>query len=724
MAEPENRGPHNAGTAADEWPAAEPDTIGPGQTDTPGKREAAQRADLEREQDEQGYRDLDNALGQRVNNNYFYSQVNATDATFGFGSPSTPGLAPGLVEPEEIDLVLRDFLHPEDYDAAAGKLQTQHLLVVVGEEGCGRRAAAFSLLRDLMGAQCGLRSLSPVNSLAQLASPGQLKKDSGYVILDYLGETGTDAVQDFEIKRLRAELRRNRSFLVITSSPVTRHRLAFQDFSVTWRAPEPLRLFDHCVEHLALPDPSAPVMAELRARVSELRRPADVVAVAENLGEGVDAALEALRDSTKETVERWFGNAPAIEDLLPVAALSFAEGLPERTFEELVVSLENCVRNAEKSAGDFPAEEETPRQPAAGIDQARVRWRERAVGIAEAVQCAEGSVDHCRSERRIVFTSPRVRDLVIGELHGLYGYELWYPLRQWLEQLSLEGSLAVRQEVARGVALLARYALPEVEEKQLEVWADGFSNQRVTAAFVLQFMCADERLAPQALTLASSWTEGHGQQRAITAAMAFAGELGTIYRFDTLNWLWVLASRGERVASAARRSLVLLLATAEREPERARLVLRYLRTQARCAPRGSGRLTAFAIIVQVLGARRLNSGEPLAAFLLNSDADVSDQYGSLWATVLHSPFRAAAVAELCRTLVALRKQGTASGTVRLFGEAMQSYMNSRQRAALRNDLPAALHHPQHALPGIQQLARLLLDSTDPTSGPLPVTPGG
>ncbi|MFK8845470.1 hypothetical protein [Streptomyces sp. Ac-502] len=721
MAEPEVGTPSIAEANADERPApdhsaqerpaAESDTVEPGQTDTPGKREAAQRADLEREQDEQGYRDLDNALGQRVNN-YFYSQVNAADATFGFGSPATPGHIPGLVEPEEIDLVLRNFLHPDDYDTAAGKLQTQHLLVVVGEEGCGRRAAAFSLLRDLLGAQCGLRSLSPINSLAQLASPGQLRKDAGYVILDYLGETGTDAVQEYEIKALRAELRRKRSFLVITSSPATRHRLAFKDFAVTWRAPESLRLFDHCVEDLGSPDAPTSGMTELRTRVSELRRPADVVAVAEKLGEGPEAALDALRDSAKETVERWFGNAPTLEDLLPVAALAFANGLPERTFEELLVSLEKCVQNAEKPSGDFPAEEEAPRQPTTRIDQARVRWNKRAVGIAEAVQCVDGSADYCRSERHVVFTSPRVRDLVISELHGLYGYELWYPLRQWLEQLSLEGSLAVRQEVARGVALLARHALAEVEEKLLEVWADGLSSQRVTAALALQFMCADEQLARQALSLASSWTEGHGQQRAITAAMAFAGELGTIYRLDTLNWLWLLASRGERVASAARRSLVLLLATTEREPERARLVLRYLRTQARCTPRGRGRLTVFSIIVQVLGARRLNSDEPLAAFLLRNDTGVTDQFGSLWATVLHSPFRAAAVAELCRTLVALRKEETASRTVRLLGEAMQSHMNSRQRAALLHDLPAALHHPQYALPGIQQLARLLLGSTD------------
>ncbi|WP_053695561.1 hypothetical protein [Streptomyces sp. NRRL F-5755] len=675
-------------------------------------REHFQRVghEQEQEQDEQGYRELDQVLGQRVIN-CFYGQVNATDATFGFGSPSSPGHAPGLVEPDEIDLLLRDFLHPDGYDVAAGKLQSKNLLVLVGEEGCGRRAAAFSLLRDLLGEDIALRSLSPANSLAQLASPGSLKPRSGYVILDYLGETGTTAVQDFEIRRLRTELRRHQSFLVITSSSTAQQRLALREFSVPWHPPEPLDLFDHCARNHLPPNTPEAVTAELRARVSELRRPADVVKVAHDLGGGVDAALEALCDSTRECVRKWFDNKPGVGDLLPVAALAFANGLPERTFEELVVSLDHCVRNMGKSTGDLPAEDERPPQPAVSIDQARVHWKQRAVGIAEAVQRADDIEDRCRSERRVVFTSPRVRDLVISDLHERYGYELWYPLRQWLDQLSVEGSLAVREEVARGVALLARYALAEVEEKLLEVWAGGISSQRVTAAFVLQFMCADEELAPQALNLALGWTEGRGQERAITATMAFAGELGSVYRFDSLHWLWVLASRGERIASAARRALVLLLATAEHEPERARLVLRYLRTRARRTPGGKDREITLGIIVQVLGARRLNSEEPLAAFLLRKDPSLSGQFGALWLTVLHSPHRASAIAELCRTLVALREDESASSLVRLLGEAMQDGMNNQQRAALRNDLPAALHHPRYSLPGIQQLARLLLDSS-------------
>lgn len=461
--------PADSHPAHDE-PGVGPDAPEPGRADASGRREDLQRASHEQEQDEQGYRELDNALGQRVSN-YFYGQVHAADATFGFGFPSSPGHAPGLVEPDEVSLLLRDFLHPDGYDVAAGKLQTKNLLVIVGEEGSGRRAAAFSLLRDLLGEHVAFRSLSPANSLAQLASPGYLKARSGYVILDYLGETGTTAVQDFDIRRLRAELRRHRSFLVITASSAAQQRLALKEFSVPWRPPEPLHLFDHCAEHLLRPDVPEAVTAELRTRVSELRRPADVVAVASNLSEGPDAALEALRDSTKECVRNWFEAEPRTEDLLPVAALAFANRLPERTFEELVVSLDTCVQNVGKSNGDPPEEDERPPQAAATIGQTRARWKWRAVGIAEAVQRTDNAEDHCRSERRVEFTSPRVRDLVLSNLHELYGYELWYPLRQWLDQLSLEGSLAVREEVARGVALLARYALAEVEEKLLEVWA-------------------------------------------------------------------------------------------------------------------------------------------------------------------------------------------------------------------------------------------------------------
>lgn len=667
--------------------------------------------------DDQVYSELGAALGQRVYNT-FYGRVDAGDAVFGFGAAAAPGLAPGFVEPAEIDRVLRDYLHPDGYDEAAGRLQDDHILVLVGEDGSGRRAGAFAMLRDLLGRGTGLQSLSPANSLADLTERDGLKAEVGYVILDYVGETHPDAVQEFAVKKLQGALRNKGSYLVLTAAPAAQRRLALRAFCVPWHPPDPLPLFDHCLarppEKGAAPRPDVPpeLAAELRERVGELRRPGDVVKAVRGLTESPTAALLALRDGAKQTVRDWFGTRPPADDLLPMAALAFAEGLPERTFEELSVLLGVHVRNWDRSADGTPPDEGVPvPQPYPDIEQSRARWSSRAVGIAEPVRRTEQGTDHCRSERMIVFASPRVRELVIGELHSLYGYGLWYPLRQWLHQLSVESGPDVRAEVARGVALLAKYALPEVEENLLRPWADGTTSQRLTAAFVLQFMCADERLAPQALSTALGWSQwGAGQSRAITAAMAFAGEVGSVYRFKAVDCLWGLTGRGQRVAVAARRSLVLFLATAEREPERALFFFRYVRTQLAHVRTRKERSDALETVVQVLAAERLNAMEPLAAFLLRTDVRTAPQLGSLWISALLSVRRGRAVAALCRTLAALQDDPAATRSVRALGESMRSALDHRQWEALRGAVSSALRHPEFAIPGTQRLARVLLDS--------------
>ncbi|MEU7369716.1 hypothetical protein AB0B92_29955 [Streptomyces hygroscopicus] len=706
---------------------------GPGAARQPDEEAASQpgpdpgkRTELDqREEDGRGYDDLRRVLGQRVYNN-FYGTVDASGAAFGFGKASTPGLAPGTVGAEEIDRTLRYYLPPQPcFDTALGKLRSEHIVVLAGQDNTGRGAGSFALLRRMTGEGAGLRSLSPANSLADLAASSAIKAGQAYVILDYVGERNVDAVQAFEIRRLSEELRHKRAYLVITAGESTRRRLALSDYCVQWHAPDPLKLYHHCTGLLP-PAPMSPdVASELLDRVGELRRPADVVAAATALADGADAVLETLRDSAKHTVRNWFSEEPTAGDLLPLAALAFLEDIPERNFEEASVQLAVHVRDWELT-GEVPAAEPDapPAKTLRGVtfEQSRARWQERATGLVRLERRPGPGQDASRSERRIVFASPRIRELVIAELHSLYGYELWYPLRQWLSQLTRTGDLDTRTEVARGVALLARHALAEVDENLLQVWADGVASQRVTTALTLQFMCDDEHLAPQALNIALSWADNRGPARAVTTAMALTGRLGSLYRLEALNWLWYLARRGERTASAARRSVVLLLQSAERDPARALFTLRYLRTViAGTAQRSRDRSSVLRMTVQLLEAEGLEGPGPLAAALLRGTPDSARHLGSLWASVLLSVCRRRAVGALCRTLTALRGDPAVGGSVTALGEAMRHDMTARQWEALRNDLSSALHHPDFAIPGTHQLARLLLGPLKgrPTSGRRP-----
>ncbi|AGK78145.1 hypothetical protein ACIQ9K_08920 [Streptomyces microflavus] len=667
-----------------------------------------------REEDDRGYDDL-RRVHQLVSN-HFYGAVDASGAAFGFGVGSSPGLAPGIIEPGEVDRALRFHVPPQPcFDEAVDRLRKDALVVLTGPDNCGRAAGSLALLRKILGDKAGLRSLSPANSLAELAGSRDLKPGQGYVILDYVGELNVEAVQAYSISRLSEELSRKGSYLVITAGGTTRRRLALRDYCVTWRAPDPVTLFERCRELLPpvalVPDTER----ELRERVGEQRRPADIVAAAVALSEeGPEKALETLRDLCRELVQEWFREQPSAEDLIPLAALVFLEGIPERTFEKECAALAASVRDWERSGGTPVTEpDDLVRSASHGVvaQQSRARWKDRAVGLVTTEHRLGPSLNAGRGERCLVFTERRVREFVIAELHDLYGYELWYPLRRWLGELTLLGDLDTRTEVARGVALLARHALVEVDENMLKVWSDGLISQRVTAALTLQFMCDDEHLAPQALNIALSWMDNSGPGRAVTAAMALTGSLGSLYRLEALNWLWFLMQRGERIALSARRSLVLLLQTAEQDSERALFILRYVRTlSAKAAPRSRERSIVLRAGAQLLEAERLDTSEPVTAALLRTVPDSARHLGLLWADVLHSAHRSRAVSALCRTLVQLREDPSVVGAVRELGETMRNAMSGRQWAALRHHVSIALQHPEYATPGARELAQVLLGS--------------
>lgn len=694
-------------------PQAGDESVSPDQV-SPDQPSGQRREPDEREEDDRGYDDL-RRVHQLVNNN-FYGVVDATGAAFGFGAASSPGLAPGTIEPEEAGRALRFYLPPQPcFDEALDKLRENSLVVLTGQDNCGRGAGSLALLREILGDEARLRSLSPANALADLAASRDLKPGQGYVILDYVGELPDRAVQAYEVGRLSEELRRKGSYLVVTAADTTRRRLALRDHCVPWCAPDSVELFEHCREMLPHTPLAPETEQELLERVGEQRRPGDVVAAAVILPrEGAEKALDTLRDRYRERVQEWFRQQPSADDLLPLAALAFLEGVPERTFEKECAALAAHVRNWEQS-GERPAaeaDEETRKVPGGAVArQSRARWKERAVGLVTTEHRPGQGRDAGRSERRLVFTSSRVRGLVIAELHDLYGYGLWYPLRQWLGDLAMRGDLDTRTEVARGVALLARHALVEVDENLLKVWSEGLTNQRVTAALTLQFMCDVEHLAPQALNIVLSWTDNSGQGRALTAAMALTGRLGSLYRLEALNWLWFLTQRGERIAFSARRSLVLLLQTAEHDSERVLFILRYVRTViARTGPGSRERSIALHTTVQLLEAVRLETAEPVTAALLRTVPDSARHLGALWADVLHSGNRSRAVSALCRTLVQLRDDPSVTGAVHELGEAMRNAMTGRQWAALCHHLSLALKHPDYAIPGARRLAQVLLGS--------------
>lgn len=176
------------------------------------------------------------------------------------------------------------------HHAAARILEEGRMVVLVGAEGTGRRAGALALLREHADQRQSLISLAPATSLTQLAEYA-FENGRGYVLLDRIRETQETAARRIDVDRLTANLASAGAYLVITAGLRASDLLDLKGLVVEWRPPDPGQLFETCLDRLALPEIPATELERVRERVHDLQFPRHVVALAEGLAKGVDAAL-------------------------------------------------------------------------------------------------------------------------------------------------------------------------------------------------------------------------------------------------------------------------------------------------------------------------------------------------------------------------------------------------------------------------------------------------
>ncbi|MET8083530.1 hypothetical protein [Micromonospora sp. NPDC005237] len=631
----------------------------------------------------------DQRYGARVINK-FYGQVHAAQATFGVsgGTMATPALV-GRLRSADVDQALRYYVPPAGYDTAQDTLSASHLLVLAGEEGSGRRASAFALLQAMTTGQ--MTGLSPAMTLAQLADYDYVP-DRGYVVLDWLGERRDGAVQAFDVGRLSHRLKKAGAFLVVTSEPRPTLRRELPGHVVTWQSPDPTAIVDAYLGKEAV-SPLSPEDAErIRQRVTELGRPAEVVRLLERLSRGVEAALDEAERTAQRRVEEWFGETTSWAELLTVAALAFAYELPERTFEELHARL----RQVDREEGLQPETAVAAQAPSPSGFQGR-RGLHRDGGLItrrEGTTLDIGLGD----ERRLVFVAASMREHVLRELYEC-DYRLWRPLRVWMHELAAVPDLDTRLQLALGVTLLARNRSAAGEARDLlRIWAAGRAAERFTAVATVSFMAGDDVLAPVALRTVLDWSEGKGQNCAVTAAMALGGPLGIRYPTEAVRWLWHLSTRGKPVRVVAARSLGLLLCATEGDLQGAEALLKRLLVRLRHTLHGAVelRLRGHAIesVLEVLTVRHLDRDEPMVAYLLRERPQVTSTVGALWAEVLRSlPHRGAGIDALRATLDAAANEPAVSGAVGRLGDAIRDELTPEECVLLRRDLAWALRHP-------------------------------
>ncbi len=583
----------------------------------------------------------EDALGQTatvINN--FFAEVNAQKAAFGIASGSTVRSVSGQLDRKDVQRALRHFVRPVGYHGALAVLRDRHVVVLVGDEGIGKWTSGVALLAEVRLSLEKVVVLSPGMDLDNLLAVS-FKKDRVYLIHDWIEGKDETSVRRFGFDTLSTRLARAGAHLVITLNRAETRR-ELEAFEVGWEPPDPLEVLGARLGQDRLSHEGTRIPED----VATLRSPRQVVELAEQMLGGTQSPEEIMADLCGGTVTQWFDREPKRSEVLVVAALAFAYGLPERVFERLVVRLTAIADEVERQGA-----ERERRSIEENLPQSRRLWNDGHTLIR--VSADDG-------EPRLVFRSPHHREQVILRLYRDYGYRVLEPLRRWIRELA-EDQPEVQVQAAAGLALLARKRPEEVRESFLAPWAGGLAQERLAAANTLSMMCTDDSTAAIAFTTALSWVANAGQPQAMTAALAFAGGLSIRYPAETVDWLWYLSQRGVRVSNVAQRALTLMFqAAAERDDEALtglRLLVRHLDRDLSEGMEPQRARRALQAVLGVLTADRLEREEPLMAWLLLSQPAGAEAIGALWAWTLHNAYhRAEAVRALCRTLRHLGEQ--------------------------------------------------------------------
>lgn len=619
--------------------------------------------------------DSDDEREDLVINNFFNFYDQVPGATIGVG-PMPGALArrrSGKVAAGDIARAGRYYLPSAGYDQALPVLADQHMVALIGAEGCGRAVGSMMLAQQVTTGGSDLVRLPPSYTLADIAGYRGFKPGQAFLLHDWSPAAGDDAAW-FDVDQILTRLKESDAYLIITVDRASGARTQVQEFGVEWSEPDPAHLFRHCLEHMASPQLTDADLARLTRRAAQLRWPRHVVRLAELCIDGAEAALAEMGDAERDAVTDWLSTIPGRTEVLSVTALAFVSGITERRYEDaaaLLTSIETVHRlgpDAVVTVGQRTDDEPFVQRRAARLGGSKLA----ALLVERDPAMPFGAVF------RPGFRTADQRQLMIAALHEYYGHELWAPVRDWLCQLAHEPFTEEHAAIGSGLALLAHCALGEVEQAYLDQWSAGRIHNRLLAAAVLWAMADDDILAPTALQLAVSWVRGRGTERAMTAAICLGGPLGQRYPFEAVRWLWVLSQRAERIGRVARTAMARLFAaeadadvaaeadvTAEAEAEVEgeagpgtcvvpRGLLRKVRPLLKPGVAPRERRSGLTLVNAVLAARGTTSAATAVACVARGRPGDIGPIGELWVMALESaPHRGDAILALHDTLWAL-----------------------------------------------------------------------
>jgi len=673
-----------------EQPPGDENAAGSAAPSAEGGEDESSGAQEDKAETDNGDADADDVT-QQVTNIFHGHVVVGDGGALGFALDENVRRETGPVPESEIETLRRLYLDTPAYHEALSRLRRLRLLILFGDEDSGRAAASLMLADRVRAPGSRVMRLPPTRSLADLVNQQGLKAGRVFVLHDWLGcNSARSSLARFDAKQLATRLADTDSYLVITASGTARTTHAVPEYEVRWTAPDAASLFDHCFALVDRLDDAERELARLRECAVRLSTPRRVVGLATRLCDGAEAALLSAQDTDQQEVAAWFAKVPPPNRRAVRAAAVLAlacragdesptaPGVTQRGFEELFSALG-------RAEARFHAEKSPDEAPLPNDDSPLPRSRQGLLKDAglDGFTIAPPRTASVGVEHTPGFRTRRLRDLFLDGLTCHYGEELWSPVREWAaDVVARPGIRATHFALSYGVGRMARYATKEVRETYLEQWASGYEAERICAAFALWSMAAADDLAPIALSVATDWVWGRGQERAMAAAIALGGAVGKRYPSEATWWLWRLARRGQRIsrlACAAVSNLLVIDAAAD-DPT----VAWYLARQAEAALGPSTALperrTVLTAALQVLANPSPDANVPQVRQVLRESAAAAEPVGRMWAAVLRStPHRGGGIKALRQTLASLTGMADGTAVAARLGRHMLPRLSELQR---------------------------------------------
>ncbi|MGW4774669.1 hypothetical protein ACWEO2_42380 [Nocardia sp. NPDC004278] len=624
-------------------------------------------------------------------NQYYNTTVHPPNSQLGmFTATAGLGHRTQTLDSSEIENACRCYVLPDEFDNAFNALSADHVVLLDGKAGAGKRTGAIKLLREATPGP--LLALPPTVSLEELANR-EYGAEHGYLAAD-VGVLERQADTDFTWHTVRDRVRGAEAWLIVTGTGNETHT-SNQVVKVPWNRPD---AHDLLTAWLTSPDCTATdeetvdKIAAIKEQLPSVYTIGELRAVAQQVCDGADpiTASRLFQVSVQNRVRDWFATGQRTRrQILEVAVLAFLGNCGQRPFESLLSELQDLF------AKPAPPDESIESLSASDMDVLPEHRRTR-VADASLIRCVP--VEPYDTSRQVLeFREDVYRKHVITELWERMDVTFWDCIREWLKTVILRrydvDAEIRRHAIADGLAHLAAVSFDEVENVYLEPWSKGKHGWtcRNMAIFVLWSMCFDRVLAPIALRTAVRWATVGTRQQQWTATHAFSGVLGIIYPNAASRHLSQLIIHSSDVVSNQDSALATLFARLAVESSAAEIVLTTLEDEHRRAGASRrGRSSVLSAIAEVLTATAVQAEMSAIFSYIDEFKDQIPIAARLWGLVLcHRPFRRRLLDALLSGLGDLTKiSSEPEETAQLLGTALAANLPPREHASLEHDLTA------------------------------------